>query len=87
MKGKSHFLTRMPKVNKDHQRIMQLEEEIKESDSKERALNKEIEKLKYKIQDFENQQNENDDNLEKLSNQYKLGIIDENGCLINNKME
>ena len=87
MKGKSHFLTRMPKVNKDLQRIMQLEEEIKESDSKERALNKEIEELKYKIQDFENQQNENNDNLDKLSNLYKLGIIDDNGCLINNKME
>ena len=49
IKGKSHFLTRMPKVNKDHQRIMQLEEEIKVSDSKERALNKEIEELKYYI--------------------------------------
>ena len=87
MKGKSHFLTRMPKINKDHQKLMELEEEIKEHDSKEIELNRELEALKYKMEGFEDLQKENDENLDKLSNLYKLGVIDENGYLINNKME
>ena len=37
MKRKSHFLTRVPKENKDHQKIDELKLEIKESDSKERV--------------------------------------------------
>ena len=37
MKGKSHFLTWMQKINKDHQKIMKLEEEIIDNDSKKKA--------------------------------------------------
>ena len=87
MKGKSHFLTRMPKTNKDHQKIMKLEEEIKDNYSKEKELNRKIDELRSKIQEFENLQKENDENLDKLSDLYKLGIIDENGFVINNRMD
>ena len=49
MKEKSHFLTKIPKVNKDHQKIVDLKEKIKENDSKERALNKKIWGLRFKV--------------------------------------
>ena len=79
----------MPKTNKDHQKIMKLEEEIKDNDSKEKEkeLNRKIDELRLKIQEFENIQKENDENLDKLSDLYKLGIIDENGFVINNRMD
>ena len=38
MKGKSLILTRMPKTNKDHQKIMKLEGEIKDNDQKKEYL-------------------------------------------------
>ena len=43
MKGKSHILTIMPKANKDNKKIADFKEKIKESDSKERALNRKFE--------------------------------------------
>ena len=39
MKGKSHFLVRMPKINKEHQIHKELEEEKKLSDEKIKNLN------------------------------------------------
>ena len=77
----------MPKVNKHHQKIAKLKVEIKESDSKEIALNMKIEELRFKEEEFESLQKENEDNLEKLSNLNKLGVIDENDYFVNNKME
>ena len=44
-----------------------------------RNLVEEIKDPKNKIQQIEESQKENDDNLEKLSNLYELGVIDENG--------
>ena len=52
-----------------------------------RHLNQEIEELKYKLQKFEDMQRENKDKIEKLSNLYEMGIIDEEGHSTNNKME
>ena len=66
---------------------MKLEEEIKNNDSKENVLNRKIDELRFKIQEFVNLQKENDENLDKLSDLYKLGIIDENGVVINNRMD
>ena len=85
MKGKSHFLVRVQKVRKDQQKIAELIEEKKESGSKVRTLSKEIDALKSKIQLLEDDLINNDDNLEKLSNLFKLGIIDENGHPIINQ--
>ena len=39
----------MPKTNKDHQKIMKLEGEIKNNDSKERALNRKIVELRFTL--------------------------------------
>ena len=39
------------------------------------------------MQKFEDMQRENEDNIEKLSNLYEMGIIDEEGHPTNNKME
>ena len=85
-KGKSHFLTRTPKTTKAQKRLKELEEK-KESDFVEQPLNKKIVELKFKVQELEDLQRENDENLDKLSNLYKFGIIDENGNPINNQIE
>ena len=49
MKGKSHFLTRMPSDSKEKMAIKN-QEEKKGSDTKVRRLIKEIDEIKYKIQ-------------------------------------
>ena len=76
MKGKSHFLVRVPKENKDKTIVKKFEEEKSQNESKIKSLNKEIDNLKFKLQVLEDYQRDNDDNMEKLSNLYKLGIID-----------
>ena len=87
MKGKSHFLVRIPKENKDKKIVEKFEEEKSQNESKIKSLNKEIDNLKFKLQELEDFQRDNDDNMEKLSNLYKLRIIDEDGLPINNRME
>ena len=63
MKGKLQFLFRVPKVSKDQQKIAELVEEKKKSDSEVRTLSKEIDALKFKIQLLEDDLINNDDNL------------------------
>ena len=87
MKGRSHFLTRMPRITKDKQMIQDLEEEKERYDSKVSNLIEEIETLRNRIQQLEDSQVDNDDNIEKLSNLYELGVIDENGNLIKEQMD
>ena len=50
MKGKSHFLVRMPRDTKEKKIINNLVEEKKGSDTKVRGLVKEIDYLRLKIQ-------------------------------------
>ena len=87
MKGKSHFLVRVPKVSKDQQKIAELIEEKKECHSEVITLSKEIDVIKSKIQLLEDDLINNDDNLEKFSNLFKLGIIDKNGHPIINQID
>ena len=87
MMGKSHFLTRNPRQNKSMQIIENLEEEKRNNDSKADSLYKEINELQSKIKEFENLQRESDQNAEKLNELYKLGIIDEEGFVVNNRMD
>ena len=75
----------MSKINKEHQIRKELEEVEKSSDEK--NFNKEIDNLKFKLQELEDIQRDNYDNLEKLSHLYKLGIIDEEGFPMSNRME
>ena len=46
-----------------------------------------VDLFNQKIDDLERVQRENDDNPDKMSNLYKLGIINENGIPINNRMK
>ena len=84
--GKSHFLARNPKITKEQQKIITLEEEKKELDSKTSILKEELNDLKSKMNDLQHQQEISDSNNDKLSKLYELGIIDENGELIRNDM-
>ena len=86
-KGKSHFLARMPKPTKDQNKIRQLEEEKKDSYYKEKVFKLEIEELKTKMQKLEDDKKDAEDNIEKLSKLYEMGVIDENGEFIDNKMD
>ena len=87
MKGRSHFLARMPKISKDRQMILDLEEEKEVHDSKVKKLIDEIDDLRNKIQQLEDSQTDNEENINKLSNLYELGLIDENGQPISNRMD
>ena len=87
MKGRSYFLTRMPRVTKDKQMIKALEEQKEGCNSKIIGLIKEIDSLREKIQQLEDSQLDNEKNVERLSNLYELGIIDENGNPTNDKMD
>ena len=87
MKGRSHFLARMPKISKDRQMILDLEEEKEVHDSKVKKLIDEIDDLRNKIQQLEDNQTDNEENINKLSNLYELGLIDENGQPISNRMD
>ena len=76
----------MTKANKNHKKIAELKVELRKMTQK-RALNRKIEELKFEVEEFESLQKENEDNLEKLSNLYKLLVIDKNGYFVNNMME
>ena len=86
MRGKSHYLVRVPKLSKDKQYIEELEEIKQETDNRVQSLNEEIEVLRRKIGQLEDEQINSQDNLEKLSNLFKLGIIDSDGMPITNEM-
>ena len=86
-KGKSHFLARMPKPTKDQNKIRQLEEEKKDSYYKEKVFKLEIEELKTKMQKLEDDKKDTEENIENLSKLYEMGVIDENGEFIDNKMD
>ena len=87
VKGKSHFLARVPKPTKDQMKVRQLEEDKINSEYKAKVFKLEIDELKTKMKKLEDQQKDADENIDKLSKLYDLGIIDENGELISNRME
>ena len=77
----------MPRVTKDKQMIKALEEEKEGYNSKDYRFNQVDRSLREKIQQLEDSQLDNEENVERLSNLYKLGIIDENGNPTNDKMD
>ena len=84
--GKSHFLTRLPKPTKDQMRIQKLEEEKKEIIFKAKDTETQLLELKRKLKELEDDQKFADDNAEKLSKLFELGVIDDKGEFINNDM-
>ena len=85
--GKSYFLARFPKVTKNQSKLQKLEEEKKEFESHTSTLTQEINELKLKMEEMQEKLNEFDENQDKLSKLYEMGIIDENAELINNDMK
>ena len=82
--GRSHFLTRDPKITYAQREIIQLKEERKEIDRKADSFKLEIKYLQDKLTKLENIERENEDNIEKLSKLYDAGIINEEGeCIYN----
>ena len=70
--------------------INTFEEEKEKYGSKINSLIQEINDLRYKIQQLEESQQDNQDyqnNIDKLSNLYELGVIDEEGQFISKEME
>ena len=87
VKGKSHYLTRIPKKTKDQISINILKEKRKEVDRRSEEFRQEIIYLKDKLSKLEDIERENDENIEKLSKLYDAGIINEEGNYIDNRME
>ena len=75
--GKFHFLTRLPKPTKDQMRIQKLEEEKKEIIFKAKGTETQLLELKRKLKELEDDQKFADDNAEKLSKLFELGVIDD----------
>ena len=86
VKGKSHFLTRMPKPTKDKLVIKRLEEEWKENKEREKDVENQITDLKEKLKKLEEEQIEGQENADKLNKLYQLGIIDSKGEPVNTDM-
>ena len=86
MKGKSPFLVRAPKQNKDQLLINKISKEKKEIINKVTLMKKEIEALKLKVEDYNELKEEAELNKDRLKRLFDLRIIDKNGNPINNDM-
>ena len=86
-KGKSHFLARQPKKNNYLIKLEKMEEESKYDAKLMDTLKLKINRLNKKIENYEIEKQENEDYSEKMNKLYQLGIIDEEGNLINNEMK
>ena len=56
MKGKSHFLTRIPKLTKDQEKVQKLQEEKFIAESKVKLLKRELDELKDNISSIDSLQ-------------------------------
>ena len=86
LKGKSHFLARIPKQTKNQIKINQLEEIKEDAYSNVTLIQRDLDSLQLKIKELESNQRDVDNNADKLSKFYELGLIDANGDPINNSM-
>ena len=71
VKRKSYFLVRAPKPTKDLLKIRQLEEEKVNNKYKSKVFKLEIDELKTKLKEMEEQQLNAEDNIEKLGKLYE----------------
>ena len=85
-KGRSHFLTREPKLSKDKTTISNFEEEKQISRTKIESLENELHTLYEKIEELEERQANALENEIKLGKLFESGIINENGEPIINDM-
>ena len=86
IKGKSHYLTCLPKSTKEHIKIQKIEEEKKEIIFKTKDTEDQLLELKLKLKELEADQKHADENALKLSKLFDMIIINDKGELINNYM-
>ena len=86
-KGRSHFLIRTPKETKQQIKLKEIEEEKNTSNRRLGVCIKKLDEYAVKIKELEEKQIDYDDNLEKLSKLFELGIIDEKANPIENHKE
>ena len=86
VKGKSHFLARLPRPSKEQKNIQELEEEKREIIAKAENAENKLEELKLKLEELQNNLRDADDNAAKLAKLYELGIINASGEPIDNDM-
>ena len=82
-KGKSHFLIRQPQKTKLQAKLEKIEEEKSNSDKRMSVCIRKLDELCAKIKELEEKQIDYDDNINKLSKLYQLGLIDEEGNPMN----
>ena len=87
VKGKSHFLTRVPKKTKYQSEAEYFKAKNEETKSQVKELEDKILELNDKIESMKQMQIEAEDNVDKLSQLYELGVIDEEGRFIQEDMK
>ena len=68
-------------------RLKEIEEEKVTTDRRLNACIKKLDEFASKIKELEEKQTDYDENIEKLAKLYELGVIDDQGNFINDKME
>ena len=81
-KGKSHFLTRLPKKTKYQTEAEYYKLKNEETKSIVKELEEKIQELNDKIEGMKQSEIEAEENLEKYSQLYEMGVIDEDGRFI-----
>ena len=75
MKWKSHFLARVPKPTKEQMKIRELEKDKSNNEYKIKVFKLEIQELKDKMMRMEDQLKEGEENIDKLSRLYDVGLL------------
>ena len=78
---------RKPKETKQQVRLNEIEEVKATTDRRLRACIKKLDELSSKIKELEEKKTYYDENIEVFSRLYELGVINDQGNLINNRME
>ena len=87
LRGKSHFLTRIPKKTRYKEEAEHYKVKGEEAKSHIKQLEDKINELNDKIEELKQREKEADENAEKLSDLYQMGVIDEEGRFIQDGMK
>ena len=86
-RGKSYFLTRLPKKSVYQQKYEEIRKEKKELEKQTKDQNYKIQFLNDKILDYEEIEKKHDEYSSKLHKLFELGLISEDGEPIKNEMD
>ena len=87
LKGKRNFLTRIPKKTRYQEEAEHYKVKVEEAKSHIKQLEDKIKELNDKIEELKQREIETDENAEKLSDLYQMGVIDEDGRFIQDEMK